>query len=98
MSNEEYQFPYFDNDEYIKEYKGNTNEEVSKEKPVVWDTFLTNNEISALHSAINMIGDKIDNTVEDEWLDEEDKQRHTETIKYLSRITHRVYDKDGRYL
>jgi len=97
MSKEEYQFPYFDNDEYIKEYKGNTNDEISKKQPI-WDTILTNNEISAIHSAINMIGDKLDNTIEDEWSDEEEKIQHQQTIKYLSRITDRVYDKDGRYL
>ena len=52
---EVYEFPYFDNDEFIEEYKGNTNEEVSKEKTIVWDTFLTNNENSAINSAINII-------------------------------------------
>jgi len=25
---------YFDNDEYIKEYKGNTNDEISKKQPI----------------------------------------------------------------
>ena len=98
MSNEQYQFPTFDNDEYIKEYKGNPTEEVSKEKPVVWDTFLTNNEISAIHSSINLLGDKIDNTYEDEWNDEEEEQQYKETLKYLCRVVHRIYDQDGRSL
>lgn len=98
MSNEVYEFPYFDNDEYIEEYKGNPNEETIKEQLIVWDTFLTNNENSAINSAINIIGDKLDNTLEDEWSCEEEKQQHTETMKYLCRIVHRTYDKDGRYL
>ena len=69
-----------------------------KEKTIVWDTFLTNNENSAINSAINIIGDKLDNTLDDEWSSEEEKQQHTETMKYLCRIVHRTYDQDGRYL
>ena len=67
-------------------------------KTLVWDTFLTNNEISAIHSSINLLGDKIDNTYEDEWNDEEEEQQYKETLKYLCRVVHRIYDQDGRSL
>ena len=98
VSTEKYEFPYFDNNEYIVDYKGNADEEIEKPNTIVWDTFLTSNEISAIHSSINLLGDKLDNTCEDEWSDDEEKQQLTETMKYLCRIVHRVYDKDGSYL
>ena len=56
-------------------------EENNNEDVLVWDTFQTDDEISALCSAINIIGETIDNTLEGEWADEEQEEQYKQTMK-----------------
>jgi len=112
MINKKYKFPAFDNEYYNEKYagiknslnydesediqtlkKGNNNEDV-----LVWDTFQTDDEISALCSAINIIGETIDNTLEGEWADEEQEEQYKQTMKHLCRLSNRYPDRMGRKL
>ena len=73
--------------------KENNNEDV-----LVLDTFQTDDEISALCSAINIIGETIDNTLEGEWADEEQEEQYKQTMKHLCRLSNRYPDRMGRKL
>ena len=108
----QYEFRTFDNEYYEKKYSKindalnyNENEDIEtirkeskSDKVIVWDTFLTNEEISALSSAINIIGETIDNIWESEWNDEEQKEQYEQTMKHLCRLSNRLIDKQGRLL
>tara|TARA_B100000959_G_C14830961_1_gene561876 strand:- start:399 stop:773 length:375 start_codon:yes stop_codon:yes gene_type:complete len=109
MSKEQFKYPLRDIDDYIKEYIGNFNafeynenkdiETIKKEhngkKVYVFDAFTTNQEQEAIKSAIYFLGDKIDNTIGDEWVDEEEDE-HKETMKHLCRLYGRYSDRNRR--
>ena len=67
-------------------------------KCVIWDTFQTDTETLAIGSAINLLSEVVENTLDEEWNDEEEKQKYTETLKHLCRVYIKNSDKDGRYL
>ena len=108
----QYKFPMFDNEDYMKKFIGNFNavsydenediqtlkKENNNEDVLVWDTFQTDDEISALCSAINIIGETIDNTLEGEWADEEQEEQYKQTMKHLCRLSNRYPDRMGRKL
>ena len=108
---EQFNYPMRDIEHYMKEYIGNFNavsydenediqtiKEEHKNKDVyVFDTFATNQEQEALSSAIYFLGEKIENTYDDEWIDSE-KLEHEETMKHLCRLYGRYSDRDGRKL
>ena len=108
----QYKFPMFDNEDYMKKFIGNFNavsydenediqtlkKEHNNEDVYVWDIFQTNQEISAINSAIQILGQEIDNTMDDEWVDEETKEQYEETMKHLCRLTKRIGNKNGRLL
>ena len=112
MSKEQYKFPMVDNEYYEKKYSGIDNplnydetkdvetirKEHNSDKVLVWDTFLTDKEVSSISSAIHIIGETMDNIWENEWVDEEQKKQYEETMKYLGRISNRLLDKQGREL
>ena len=108
---EQFNYPMRDIEHYMKEYIGNFNavsydenediqtiKEEHKNKDVyVLDTFITNLEQEALSSAIYLLGEKMENTYDDEWIDSE-KLEHEETMKHLCRLYGRYSDRDGRKL
>ena len=108
----QYEFPMFDNEDYMKKFIGNFNavsydenediqtlkKEHNNEDVYVWDIFQTNQEISAINSAIQILGQEIDNTMDNEWVDEETKEQYEETMKHLCRLTKRGGIKNGRLL
>jgi predicted oxidoreductase len=108
----QYKFPMFDNEDYMKKFIGNFNavsydenediqtlkKEHNNEDVYVRDIFQTNQEISAINSAIQILGQEIDNTMDDEWVDEETKEQYEETMKHLCRLTKRGGNKNGRLL
>ena len=112
MINKKYKFPAFDNEYYNEKYAGIKNslnydesediqtlkKENNNEDVLVWDTFQTDDEISALCSAINIIGETIDNTLEGEWADEEQEEQYKQTMKHLCRLSNRYPDRMGRKL
>ena len=112
MSKEQYKFPMVDNEYYEKKYSGIENsliydeakdketirKESNSDEVLVWDTFLTNQEASSLSSAINIIGETMDNIWENEWNDDEQKQHWEETMKHLCRLSHRLMNVQGREL
>jgi hypothetical protein len=112
MINKKYKFPTFDNEYYNEKYAGIKNslnydesediqtlkKENNNEDVLVWDTFQTDDEISALCSAINIIGETIDNTLEGEWADEEQEEQYKQTMKHLCRLSNRYPDRMGRKL
>ena len=112
MNKEQYNFPMMDNEYYEKKYSGIDNplnydetkdvetirKEHNSDKVLVWDTFLTDKEVSSISSAIHIIGETMDNIWENEWVDEEQKKQYEETMKYLGRISNRLLDKQGREL
>ena len=65
---------------------------------LVWNTFLTDQEVSSISSAISIIGETMDNIWENEWTDEEQKKQYEQTMKYLGRISNRLLDKQGEQL
>jgi hypothetical protein len=107
----QFNYPMRDIEHYIKEYIGNFNavsydenediqtiKEEHKNKDVyVFDTFATNQEQEALSSAIYFLGEKIENTYDDEWIDSE-KLEHEETMKHLCRLYGRYSNRNGRKL
>ena len=112
MSKEQYKFPMVDNEYYEEKYSGIKNslkydedndiatirKESNSDKVYVWDTFLTNSEVSAISSAINIIGETMDNVWENEWNDDEQKEHWEQTMKHLGRLSNRLIDKNGRLL
>ena len=112
MTNKKYEFPSFNNEYYQEKYAGiknslnyDENEDIqtlkkenNNEDVLVWDTFQTDDEISALCSAINIIGETIDNTLEGEWADEEQEEQYKQTMKHLCRLSNRYPDRMGRKL
>jgi len=112
MINKKYKFPAFDNEYYNEKYAGIKNslnydesediqtlkKENNNEDVLVSDTFQTDDEISALCSAINIIGETIDNTLEGEWADEEQEEQYKQTMKHLCRLSNRYPDRMGRKL
>ena len=112
MTNKKYEFPSFNNKYYQEKYTGiknslnyDENEDIqtlkkenNNEDVLVWDTFQTDDEISALCSAINIIGETIDNTLEGEWADEEQEEQYKQTMKHLCRLSNRYPDRMGRKL
>jgi len=112
MINKKYKFPAFDNEYYNEKYAGIKNslnydesediqtlkKENNNEDVLVSDTFQTDDEISALCSAINIIGETIDNTWEREWADEEQEEQYKQTMKHLCRLSNRYPDRMGRKL
>ena len=86
--------------ELHKEYqqKEAEGEEEHKNKDVyVLDTFITNLEQEALSSAIYLLGEKMENTYDDKWIDSE-KLEHEETMKHLCRLYGRYSNRNGRKL
>jgi|TARA_Y100000294_G_C8350408_1_gene254479 hypothetical protein len=112
MTNKKYKFPPFNNEYYQEKYAGiknslnyDENEDIqtlkkenNNEDVLVWDTFQTNDEISALCSAINIIGETIDNTWKNEWMNEEQEEQYKQTMKHLCRLSNRYPDRMGRKL
>lgn len=112
MSKEQYEFPMFDNEYYEKKYSGIDNsliydeqkdidtirKESNSDPVLVWNTFLTDQEVSSISSAISIIGETMDNIWENEWTDEEQKKQYEQTMKYLGRISNRLLDKQGEQL
>ena len=112
MTKKQYEFPMFDNEDYMKKFIGNFNavsydenediqtlkKEHNNEDVYVWDIFQTYQEISAINSAIQILGQEIDNTMDNEWVDEETKEQYEETMKHLCRLTKRIGNKNGRLL
>ena len=112
MINKKYKFPAFDNEYYNEKYAGIKNslnydesediqtlkKENNNEDVLVSDTFQTDDEISALCSAINIIGETIDNTWEREWADEEQEEQYKQTMKHLCRLSNRYPDRMERKL
>ena len=109
--NKQFEYPYRDIEHYIKEYIGNFNAinydelediqtlkaEHNNEPVFVFDTFTTNQEQEALASAIYFLGEKIGNTMSDNWCDNE-KEEHEETMKHLCRLYGRYGNNRGRKL
>jgi hypothetical protein len=107
----QFEYPHKDIEHYIKEYIDNFNavtydksediqtikEEHNDKNVYVFDTFTTTQEQSALASAIYLLGEKIDNTYDDEWIDDE-KPEYEETMKHLCRLYGRYSDRQGRKL
>ena len=108
---QQFKYPYRDIEDYIKEYIGNFNAieynelediqtlkaEHNYEPVIVFDTFTTNHELEALASAIYFLGEKIGNTMSDDWHDNE-KEEHEETMKHLCRLYGRYSNNNGRQL
>jgi len=108
---QQFKYPFRDIEYYIKEYIGNFNaveynelediktlkKEHNKETVIVFDTFTTNQELEALASAIYFLGEKIGNTMSDDWCDNE-KEECEETMKHLCRLYGRYSNNDGRKL
>jgi hypothetical protein len=108
---EQFNYPMRDIEHYMKEYIGNFNavsydenediQTIKKEHKnkdmYVFDTFTTNQEQEALSSAIYFLGEKIDNTYDDEWIDDE-KPEYEETMKHLCRLYGRYSNRNGRKL
>ena len=91
QKNQQFKYRYRDIEVYIKQYIGNFNaveynesedietlkKEHNNELVIVFDTFTTNQEQEALASAIYFLGEKIGNTMSDDWCDNE-KEEHKE--------------------
>ena len=75
--------------------KENNNKEV-----MVWDTWYTDKEASALKSAIKILSEKVENEFceTDSDYDEEQKELYEQTLKHLCRLYTRNSEQDGRYL
>jgi hypothetical protein len=111
QKNQQFKYRFRDIEDYIKEYIGNFNaveynesediqtlkKEHNNEPVIVFDTFTTNQELEALASAIYFLGEKIGNTMSDDWCDNE-KEEHEETIKHLCRLYGRYSNNNGRKL
>jgi hypothetical protein len=111
QKNQQFKYRYRDIEVYIKEYIGNFNaveynesedietlkKEHNNELVIVFDTFTTNQEQEALASAIYFLGEKIGNTMSDDWCDNE-KEEHEETMKHLCRLYGRYGNNRGRKL
>jgi hypothetical protein len=108
---EQFEYPMRDIEHYMKEYIGNFNavsydenediqtikEEHKSEDVYVFDAFTTSLEQEALESAIYLLGDKIGNTYDKQWIDNE-KPEYEETMKHLCRLYGRYSDSNGRKL
>ena len=108
---QQFKYPFRDIEYYIKEYIGNFNaveynelediqtlkKEHNNETVFVFDTFTTCQEQEALASAIYFLGEKIGNTVSDDW-HENEKEEHQETMKHLCRLYGRYGNNNGRKL
>ena len=111
QKNQQFKYRYRDIENYIKEYIGNFNaveynesediqtlkKEHNDETVIVFDTFTTVQEQEALASAIYFLGEKIGNTMSDDWCDNE-KEEHEETMKHLCRLYGRFGENNGRKL
>lgn len=111
QKNQQFEYRYRDIEHYIKEYIGNFNaveynesediqtlkKEHNNETVFVLDTFTTGQEQEALASAIYFLGEKIDNTMSDDWYEDE-KEEHEETMKHLCRLYGRYGNNSGRKL
>ena len=111
QKNQQFQYRYRDIEDYVKKYIGNFNaieynelediqtlkKEHNNETVVVFDTFTTAQEQEALASAIYFLGEKIRNTMSDDWCDNE-KEEHEETMKHLCRLYGRYGNNFGRKL
>ena len=111
QKNQQFQYKFRDIEDYVKEYIGNFNaieynelediqtlkKEHNNETVIVFDTFTTAQEQGALASAIYFLGEKIGNTMSDDWCDNE-KEECEETMKHLCRLYGRYGNNSGRKL
>lgn len=111
QKNQQFQYKFRDIEDYVKEYIGNFNaieynelediqtlkKEHNNETVIVFDTFTTAQEQGALASAIYFLGEKIGNTMSDDWCDNE-KEECEETMKHLCRLYRRYGNNSGRKL
>lgn len=111
QKNQQFKYRYRDIEHYIKKYIGNFNaveynelediqtlkKEHNNESVIVFDSFATNQEQAALASAIYFLGEKIGNTMSDDWCDNE-KEECEETMKHLCRLYGRYDNNHGRKL